>query len=61
MLPKLKKRDVEKFTLVLDLDETLVYAGVTPMKIYDQKVKFSFSNSTFNLYVKHRPFLIEFL
>ena len=48
-------------TLVLDLDETLVHASVTPTPLDDLAVSFFVSNATHTMYVRRRPFLDKFI
>ncbi|KAL3310508.1 hypothetical protein Ciccas_010930 [Cichlidogyrus casuarinus] len=59
-LPK-RTRATPKYTLVLDLDETLVHCSLTPM--VDAKFIFQvvFQGSTYMVYVRLRPHLFEFL
>lgn len=59
LLPKQKNKN--RFTLVLDLDETLVSAGTDEIKGFTKKVDFKYGASTIELYVKHRPYLYHFL
>ena len=48
-------------TLVLDLDETLVHASVSPTPKDDFAFSFLFGGATHTMYVRRRPFLDKFL
>ena len=53
---------VEKKTLVLDLDETLVHSSMTPFqKESDLEIKINVKGNLYNVYVLKRPFLEQFL
>ena len=48
-------------TLVLDLDETLVHCTVEPITDYDLQFSVMFNNTFYQVYVRKRPYLDEFL
>lgn len=48
-------------TLVLDLDETLVHCTVDPIPNADLVFPVNFNNISYEVYVRKRPFLDEFL
>lgn len=54
-------RSSNKFTLVLDLDETLVHSSATPILNPDQIVQISSSAGVKTFYVKYRPGMSDFL
>jgi len=54
----LKKQNI---TLVLDLDETLVHCSVTPFDTYSEKFDLNFGGDFYEVYVKRRPHVMEFL
>lgn len=58
-LPPLE--DPEKYTLVLDLDETLVHCSTEEVLHPDIKFNLEFNGISFNVSAKYRPFLLEFL
>ena len=47
--------------MVLDLDETLVHSSFIPTKNRDFQLKLSYNFQRFNVHVKKRPFVEEFL
>lgn len=59
-LPK-KTRNTKKFSLILDLDETLVHASINPIQDYDLTFAVQFNEISCNVFVKKRPHLEEFL
>lgn len=66
MAPKLKilpmrTRKTPKFTLVLDLDETLVHSQLLPVTNPDNIFQVKLNESLYNIYVSYRPGLINFL
>lgn len=58
VLPKL---NINKHTLVLDLDETLVHCSIDPIPSPDLQFPVLFGGQNFNVYVKIRPFLKHFM
>jgi CTD small phosphatase-like protein 2 len=56
-------KDKGRMTLVLDLDETLVHSAIGRSKLPDYEFKFtmSYNYNDFELFVKKRPGVIEFL
>lgn len=64
--PKLKilpmrTRKTPKFTLVLDLDETLVHSQLVPVSNPDNIFQVKLNESLYNIYVCYRPGLANFL
>ncbi len=58
----LPKQFVEKPTLVIDLDLTLVYSSITPMKEYDFTIEVTKDkSSSTKIYFLKRPYLLQFL
>lgn len=51
----------KKYTLVLDLDETLIHTTREPTTIFDLKVDVTIDQSCYTVYVRKRPFLDVFL
>ena len=59
---KINSQTVNKKTLVLDLDETLVHSSMTPFpKGSDLTIEINVAGNKYNVYVLKRPFLEEFL
>lgn len=58
-LPASKKPS--QFTLALDLDETLVHCSIEPIDKPDHIFPVSFNDVVYQVYVRKRPFLNEFL
>jgi len=58
-----KTRKTPEYTLVLDLDETLVHCSLCPLQMRDHEFSFpiSFQNVDYDVYVKTRPYLRDFL
>jgi Dullard-like phosphatase family protein len=50
-----------KNTLVLDLDETLVHCGIEPLEGAEMEFPVEYQGQTFNIYVRKRPYLENFL
>ena len=59
-IPK-KLRTAPPITLVLDLDETLVHCSVEPLQKYELTFPVQFNNVEYNVYVRKRPGMLEFL
>lgn len=53
--------DPNKYTLVLDLDETLVHCSTEPQLVSDANFNLEFNGVSFHVAAKFRPFLKEFL
>lgn len=53
--------DGRKPTLVLDLDETLVHSNVEPVENVDYQFGVNFSGAVYQVFVRKRPFVDEFL
>lgn len=60
MLPP-KTRQSPPVSLVLDLDETLVHCSVEPMENYEMTFQVNFNGVLYDVYVRLRPHLREFL
>ena len=50
-----------KFTLVLDLDETLVHCNLGPLKQSSHQFSVSCNDQTYTVYARTRPYLSSFL
>ncbi|XP_065674541.1 CTD small phosphatase-like protein 2 [Hydra vulgaris] len=57
----LPTRRTPQMTLVLDLDETLVHCSLSKLEAYNMTFNVVFDNVTYQLFVKLRPHLLEFL
>jgi CTD small phosphatase-like protein 2 len=57
----MRTRKTPKFTLVLDLDETLVHSEMMPSSTPDNIFKIKLNDSLYNIYVFYRPGLVNFL
>eukprot|EP00039_Didymoeca_costata_P000135 m.44249 g.44249 ORF g.44249 m.44249 type:complete len:380 (+) comp10073_c0_seq3:297-1436(+) len=57
----LKTKSSKEYTLVLDLDETLVHCSVEEQQEYDFKFPVSLGMSTVEVFARLRPHMLEFL
>lgn len=60
ILPPKTKKDKE-YTLILDLDETLVHCSIEKTEKYDVKFPVDFNGEKYQVYMKKRPYFYEFL
>lgn len=56
-----KKETDKEFTLVLDLDETLIHSEMERTSFLDEEIIVKIGNSIEKYYVKIRPFARDFL
>lgn len=56
-----KTRQAPPISLVLDLDETLVHCSVEPLEQYEMTFQVNFNSVMYDVYVRLRPHLREFL
>lgn len=56
-----KKETEKEFTLVLDLDETLIHSEMERTSFLDEEIIVKIGNSIEKYYVKIRPFARDFL
>ncbi|GET89371.1 nuclear lim interactor-interacting factor-like protein [Leishmania tarentolae] len=63
LLPPRPFASVQKVTLVLDVDETLVHSTFQPSSdvVYDQVLAVPWEGKTYTVSVKYRPYLEDFL
>ena len=61
LLPPKSQQFINKKTLILDLDETLVHSSFTPFKENDIILEVDFEGVMYNIYVLVRPYAEEFL
>ena len=61
LLPEKSKEFLNKKTLILDLDETLVHSSFTPFEKNDIILEVDFEGIMYNIYVKVRPYAQEFI
>jgi Dullard-like phosphatase family protein len=54
-------KDLPKLSVVLDLDETLVHASLTPPDVYDIKIDIPTDGQSATVYVQKRPGVDEFI
>ena len=60
-LPPMRREDIGKKTLVLDLDETLVHSSFRPTRCYDFIIKVEIEGRMTNVYVLKHPYVDRFL
>ena len=61
LLPQKSKEFINKKTLILDLDETLVHSSFIPFENNDIILDVEFENVIYNIYVLVRPGAVEFI
>lgn len=61
LLPSKGKKYLNKKTLVLDLDETLVHSSFTPFDKSDIILKVDFEEDIYNIHVLVRPYVEQFI
>ena len=61
LLPQKSKEFVNKKTLILDLDETLVHSSFVPFENNDIVLNVEFEGMLYNIYVLIRPWAIDFI
>ena len=61
VLPKQQERHKGKYTLVLDLDETLVHCSVDKVEKCDLIFPVIFNGDSYKVYMKKRPYFKQFL
>jgi CTD small phosphatase-like protein 2 len=54
-------KSIDRMTLVLDLDETLVHCSVVPISNAELSFPVIFNGVTYTVYVRRRPYFQEFL
>lgn len=57
----LPTRRTPRMSLVLDLDETLVHCSLTQIERYNLTFEVLYENDVYQVYVRKRPYLYEFL
>ena len=61
LLPQKSKEFLNKKTLILDLDETLVHSSFVPFENNDIVLNVEFEGMLYNIYVLIRPWAIDFI